>query len=44
MTVDRRSLSLWHDTLPEGDLELSRPPLPGDAEYDVAVVGAGLAV
>jgi glycine/D-amino acid oxidase-like deaminating enzyme len=41
VTTERRSLSLWHDTLPEGALENDRPPLPGDAQYDVAVVGAG---
>ena len=41
MTTDRRSLSLWHDTLPDGALETDRKPLPGDAQYDVAVVGGG---
>ena len=41
MTTARRSLSLWHDTLPEGALETDREPLPGDAQYDVAIVGAG---
>lgn len=34
-----RSLSLWHDTHP-GSLD-PRPPLPGDVDADVAVVGAG---
>jgi glycine/D-amino acid oxidase-like deaminating enzyme len=34
-----RSLSLWHDTVPE-PLE-PRAPLPGDLDVDVAVVGAG---
>jgi glycine/D-amino acid oxidase-like deaminating enzyme len=35
-----RDLSLWHQTA--GDAWIPRPPLPGDREYDVAVVGAGL--
>ena len=34
-----RSLSYWHDSVP-GPLE-RRPPLPGDLEVDVAIVGAG---
>ena len=34
-----RSLSYWHDSVP-GLLE-RRPPLPGDLEVDVAIVGAG---
>jgi glycine/D-amino acid oxidase-like deaminating enzyme len=34
-----RSLSFWHDTVP-GTLTPS-DPLPGDAEADVAIVGAG---
>ena len=34
-------LSLWHDTLPDGDLENRRPPLTGSAEADVAIVGGG---
>ena len=33
--------SLWHDTLPAGDLARTRPPLDGPTEADVAVVGAG---
>ncbi|MGA8256175.1 MAG: FAD-dependent oxidoreductase [Nocardioides sp.] len=33
------SLSLWHDTL--GDDVRARPPLPGDTDADVVVVGAG---
>lgn len=33
--------SLWHDTLPAGDLETRRPPLSGPAEADVAIVGGG---
>jgi glycine/D-amino acid oxidase-like deaminating enzyme len=41
VTPDRRSLSLWHDTLPQGALETDRKPLPGDAQYDVAIVGGG---
>ena len=36
-----RSLSLWHDTLPDGELDSYRPALPGPAEYDVAIAGAG---
>ena len=36
-----RSLSLWHDGLPAGDLERRRPALTGSIEADVAVVGAG---
>lgn len=34
-----RARSLWLDSLP-GPLD-ARPPLPGDAECDVAIVGAG---
>ena len=41
MSHPARSLSLWHDTLPEGDLETSRAPLAGSADYDVAIVGGG---
>jgi glycine/D-amino acid oxidase-like deaminating enzyme len=33
--------SLWHDTLPDGDLDHRRPALPGPTEADVAIVGAG---
>ena len=33
------ALSYWHDSLPE-PIE-PRPPLPGDLEVDVAIVGAG---
>jgi glycine/D-amino acid oxidase-like deaminating enzyme len=33
--------SLWHDTLPDGDLARRRPALPGPTEVDVAVVGGG---
>jgi glycine/D-amino acid oxidase-like deaminating enzyme len=36
---DYRHLSLWHETTPDG--WAPRPPLPGDATTDVAVVGAG---
>ena len=35
-----RALSYWHDTVPD-DLS-PRPPLPGDVEADVAIIGAGL--
>jgi glycine/D-amino acid oxidase-like deaminating enzyme len=35
-----QSLSLWHETA--GDDWAPRPPLPGDREADVAIVGAGL--
>ncbi len=35
-----RSLSLWHDTLPEGEPR-PRPALTGPATADVAIVGAG---
>ena len=35
-----RRLSFWHDTVPD-DLT-PRPPLPGDLEVDVAIIGAGL--
>jgi glycine/D-amino acid oxidase-like deaminating enzyme len=34
-----RSLSLWHDTAAED--WAPRPPLPGDRDADVAIVGAG---
>jgi glycine/D-amino acid oxidase-like deaminating enzyme len=34
-------LSYWHDTLAPGDDLAPRPPLPGDLEADVAIVGAG---
>ena len=33
--------SLWHDTLPEGDLQRRRAPLAGPTEVDVAIVGGG---
>jgi glycine/D-amino acid oxidase-like deaminating enzyme len=36
-----RSLSLWHDTLPEADMLSPRAALPGDRDADVAIVGAG---
>src|SRR3954452_3029315 len=38
---DLRSLSLWHDTLPEQDALAARPPLPSDIDVDVAIVGGG---
>ena len=34
-------LSYWHDSLTLGDDLAPRPPLPGDRDADVAVVGAG---
>ncbi|MGC4109088.1 MAG: FAD-binding oxidoreductase [Nocardioides sp.] len=34
-----RSLSLWHESVP--DQLTPRPPLPGDRDADVAIVGAG---
>jgi glycine/D-amino acid oxidase-like deaminating enzyme len=34
-----RTLSLWHDTAP--DDWTPRPALPGEREFDVAIVGAG---
>jgi glycine/D-amino acid oxidase-like deaminating enzyme len=37
---DLSSLSLWRETTP-GDDWTPRPPLPGDRDADVAVVGAG---
>jgi glycine/D-amino acid oxidase-like deaminating enzyme len=37
---DVRALSLWHQTTP-GDDWTPRPPLPGDRQADVAIVGAG---
>ncbi|HEV2727983.1 MAG TPA: FAD-dependent oxidoreductase, partial [Solirubrobacterales bacterium] len=33
--------SLWHETLPDGDLLTPRPQLRGPTEADVAVVGGG---
>ena len=35
-----RTISLWHDTLPEGD-PAPRSPLDGSIDVDVAIVGAG---
>ena len=37
--TDARTLSLWHDTA--GEEWTPRPPLPGDRDADVAIVGAG---
>ena len=37
---DYRALSLWHETA--ATTSTPRPPLPGPASYDVAMVGAGL--
>jgi glycine/D-amino acid oxidase-like deaminating enzyme len=34
-------LSYWHDSLAPGDGLVPRPPLPGNADADVAIVGAG---
>jgi glycine/D-amino acid oxidase-like deaminating enzyme len=39
LTVPYRALSLWHDTA--DDDWAPRPPLPGDRQADVAIVGAG---
>lgn len=39
--TDYRSLSLWHDTLPADDTLQPRPPLPGNSDVDIAIVGAG---
>jgi glycine/D-amino acid oxidase-like deaminating enzyme len=36
-----RALSYWHDSLPDDDALAARPPLPGDVDVDVAIVGAG---
>lgn len=33
--------SLWWDDLPAGERELRRPPLAGDSDADVVIVGAG---
>lgn len=38
--TDYRSLSYWHDTVPD-DLA-PRAPLPGDIDVDVAIIGGGL--
>ena len=35
------SLSYWHDSLVPGDDLVPRPPLPGDRDADVVIVGAG---
>ena len=39
MEQNFHQLSFWHDSLP-GELT-ARPPLPGDTEADVVIVGAG---
>lgn len=39
--TDHRALSLWHDTLPVHDTLTPRPPLQGDTDVDIAIVGAG---
>ena len=36
-------LSYWHDSLEPGDLQEPRPPLPGNRQAEVAIVGAGFA-
>jgi glycine/D-amino acid oxidase-like deaminating enzyme len=41
MSADRRALSFWHDSLPDGDLASLRPALPGSVEADVAIAGGG---
>jgi glycine/D-amino acid oxidase-like deaminating enzyme len=38
---DYRSLSLWFDTLPDGELDRVRVPLEGAADADVVIVGGG---
>lgn len=35
------ALSYWHDSLAAGDSLTPRPPLPGDRDADIVVVGAG---
>jgi glycine/D-amino acid oxidase-like deaminating enzyme len=41
---DRRDVSFWFDSLVESGLDdlVARPALPGDREFDVAIVGGGL--
>jgi glycine/D-amino acid oxidase-like deaminating enzyme len=41
MEPTRRSLSFWHDSLPDHDLEQLRPALGGPTDADIAIVGAG---
>ncbi len=36
-----RDLSYWHHSLPVEDTLTPRPPLPGDGDADVAIVGGG---
>jgi glycine/D-amino acid oxidase-like deaminating enzyme len=43
MRSAKTPLSYWHDSLEPGDLQAPRPPLPGDRQADVAIVGAGFA-
>ncbi|MEO5900331.1 MAG: FAD-dependent oxidoreductase [Ilumatobacteraceae bacterium] len=33
--------SLWHDTMPHGEWDARRRALPGDADFDEALVGGG---
>lgn len=41
---DHRDVSFWFDSLIESGLDdlVARPPLPGDREFDIAIVGGGL--
>lgn len=39
--TDYTRLSFWHDSLPPGSLA-PRPPLAGDLDVDIAIVGGGL--
>ncbi|MCZ3389505.1 MAG: FAD-binding oxidoreductase [Actinomycetia bacterium] len=41
MDAAPHSISYWHDSLPDGDLDVQRPALPGDIDADVAIVGGG---
>jgi glycine/D-amino acid oxidase-like deaminating enzyme len=41
MVSSPASLSYWHDSLEPGDDLAPRTPLPGDADADVVIVGAG---
>jgi len=43
MGSPKKPLSYWHDSLEPGDRQEPRPPLPGDRQADVAIVGAGFA-
>ena len=39
--MDRRRLSLWHDTLPANETLVPRPHLAANIDVDVAIIGAG---